>query len=198
MVVGGDSTPRRHGQLTVPLPRAYHSVRAPSGAPPTDMPSSPFLLDLDALPLFFRYRDVVFGQGFAATVETTGRALCVRDGDEFLMVGVEPGGLAADGVTSDDARHAFRRMFTTVLYDLAAESPTFDAFKAAVERFVAETAPATLAEWDAAVAHVRRVVDPALDVARQPAGLSAHVKVVHAELAPTQNVVSEPQHLVAA
>lgn len=181
-------------RLTLTLSRAYHAIRVPSGAQPTAMPSSPFDLDLAVIPLFFRYRDVVFGRGFAATVETTGRALVERE----VMAGVEPGGLAAGGATSEEARHAFRQMFTTVLYDLAAESPTFDAFKAAVERFVGETAPATLADWDAAVAHVRRVVDPAVDVARQPAGLSASVKVVHAELAPTQNVVSEPQHLVAA
>lgn len=162
------------------------------------MASSPFELDLAAIPLFFRYRDVVFGKGFAATVETTGRALCVRDGDEHVMAGVEPGGLAAAGETTEAARHAFRRTFTEILFDLAAEAPTFHDFKAAVEAFVAETSPATLSEWDAAVTEARRLVSPATDVARQPANLTARVVVVHAELAPEQNIVSEPEHLVAA
>ena len=187
-----------HGQLTVPLDRAYHSTRVPSGAPPTDMPSSPFLLDLAALPLFFRYRDVVFGRGFAATVETTGRALVEREGDDYVMAGVEPGGLAAGGATSEEARHAFRRTFTEVLFDLAADAPSFQAFKESVEAFAGETSPATVAAWTAAVADARRLVDSASDVARQPAGLEAGVVVLHVELAPDQNVVSEPEHLVAA
>ena len=97
------------------------------------MPVSPFSLDLDSLPLFFRYRDVVFGRGFAATVETTGRALCVREEDEFVMAGVEPGGMAVGGATREAAQDTFRKMFTTVLFDIAAETETFQAFKDAVE-----------------------------------------------------------------
>lgn len=167
-------------------------------APATAMPSSPFELDLAAIPLFFRYRDVVFGQGFAATVETTGRALCVREGKEFIMTGVEPGGLAASGDTTESAGHAFRRMFTEVLFDFALDAATFQDFKNGVEGFVNETSPAALEEWDAAVADARRRVPPTSDVAKQPAHLKAGVVVIHAELAPAQNVVSEPEHLVAA
>jgi len=162
------------------------------------MPLSPFALDLDALPLFFRYRDVVFGRGFAATVETTGRAICVREGDEYVMAGVEPGGMAVSGPTAEAAGVEFRRMFTTVLYDLAAEAETFQHFAASVERFVHETSPDTVAEWDRAVEAARRLLQPRFDVAKQPAQLPATVTVVHTELAPAQNVISEPQHLVAA
>lgn len=162
------------------------------------MPLSPFALGLDTLPLFFRYRDVVFGRGFAATVETTGRAICIREGDEYVMAGVEPGGMAVSGPSAEAAGAEFRRMFTTVLFDLAAEAPTFQDFSDAVESFVHETSPATIAEWEQAVAAARRLVQPRSDIAKQPAQLPATVAIVHTELAPTQNVISEPQHLVAA
>lgn len=162
------------------------------------MPLSPFALGLDALPLFFRYRDVVFGRGFAATVETTGRAICVREGDEYVMAGVEPGGLASVGATAELAGVEFRKTFTTVLFDLADDAPDFQAFAAAVEQFVHETSPATLAEWDEAVAAARRLVTPGHDVARQSAQQPAVVVVSNTELTPTQNVLSEPQLHVAA
>ncbi len=48
------------------------------------------------------------------------------------------------------------------------------------------------------MADARRLVDSGSDVARQPADLQAGVVVLHVELAPDQNVVSEPEHLVAA
>ncbi len=116
------------------------------------MPSSPFELDLAVIPLFFRYRDVVFGRGFAATVETTGRALGEREGDDYVMAGVEPGGLAAGGATPEEARHAFRRTFTEVLFDLAADAPSFQAFKESVEAFVGtsnDSRSAATAPWPA-------------------------------------------------
>ena len=162
------------------------------------MALSPFALDIDSIPLFFRYRDVVFGRGFAATIATTGRALCVREGDEFVMAGVEPGGMAVGGSTREEAQETFRRSFTLVLFDIAAEATSFQAFKDEVERFVHQTAPATLEEWRLAVDASRQTVSASVDVARQPATLPASVVVSHLELAPEQNILSEPEHLVAA
>lgn len=161
------------------------------------MALSPFALEIDAIPLFFRYRDVVFGRGFAATIETTGRALCVREDDEFVMVGVEPGGLAASGATRDEAQESFRKHFTLVLFDIAAEATSFQAFKDEVVQFVHQTAPATLEEWQIAVDASRKAVSASLDVARQPANLPSRVVVSHL-LAPEQNILSVPEHLVAA
>lgn len=162
------------------------------------MALSPFSLALDSIPLFFRYRDVVFGRGFAATIETTGRALCVREDDEFVMAGVEPGGMAVSGATRDEAQDLFRKHFTMVLFDIAADADTFQAFKEEVERFVHQTAPATLDEWRRSVSASRNAVSVDLDVPRQPADLPASVVVSHLELAPEQNRISEPEFLVAA
>lgn len=131
------------------------------------MAVSPFSLDLDSIPLYFRYRDVVFGRGFAATIETTGRALCVREDDEFVMAGVEPGGMAAGGSTRDEAQEAFRKHFTLVLFDLAADAASFQAFKEQVEAFVHQTAPATLDEWHRSVEASRLAVSRDADVPRQ-------------------------------
>lgn len=162
------------------------------------MALSPFALEIDAIPLFFRYRDVVFGRGFAATIETTGRALCVREDDEFVMAGVEPGGMAAGGATREEAQEAFRKTFTLVLFDIAADAASFPEFKSEVERFVHQTAPATLEEWRRAVDTSRQTVNEGLDVPRQRADSPASVVVSHLELAPEQNRITEPEHLVAA
>ena len=162
------------------------------------MALSPFSLELDSIPLFFRYRDVVFGRGFAATVETTGRVLCVREDGEFIMAGVEPGGMAASGATREDAQAAFRRMFTEVLFDIAGDADSFDAFRLGVEAFVHQTAPATIAEWNRAVEASKAAVPEDVDVPRQTADLPARVVVSHVELKPEQNRVSDPEHLVAA
>ena len=89
------------------------------------MAMSPFSLELDSIPLFFRYRDIVFGRGFAATVETSGRALLEREDGEFVMAGVEPGGMAVSGETREAAHEAFRKTFTEVLFDIAADAEGF-------------------------------------------------------------------------
>lgn len=162
------------------------------------MALSPFSLDLDSIPLFFRYRDVVFGRGFAATVETTGRALCVREDGEFVMAGVEPGGMAVGGPTREAAQEEFRRRFTLVLFDIASDAASFQTFKREVEAFVHQTAPATLDEWRRSVEASREAVSADADVPRQPAGMPASVNVAQIALAPEQNQISEPEHLVAA
>lgn len=162
------------------------------------MALSPFALDIDAIPLFYKYRDVVFGRGFAATIETTGRAVCVREDDEFVMAGVEPGGMAVGGATREEAQEAFRRNFTMILFDIAAEEETFEAFRSAVERFVHETSPSVIDEWNHAVTTSRLAVGADVDVPRQHANMPACVTIVHTELAPAQNILSEPEHLVAA
>lgn len=162
------------------------------------MALSPFSLELDSIPLFFRYRDVVFGRGFAATVETTGRALCVREDGEFTMAGVEPGGMAVSGATRQEAQDTFRKNFTMVLFDIANDADSFQSLKAEVERFVHETSPAVLEEWRQAVEASRQIVGSDVDVPRQPADRPATVEILHTELTPTQNIIHEPEHLVAA
>lgn len=163
------------------------------------MALSPFSLDLDVVPFFFRFRDSIFGHGFVATVDTMGRAMCEREGDEYVVAGVEPGGLAASGGNHDAALTAFRQAFRGVLMDIAAEAPDFDTFHDEVRKFVHQTSPATLAHWNAAVAAARAKAADAPDVARINADTPASVAVAYStDLVPGQNVLDDPAQLIAA
>lgn len=163
------------------------------------MAQSPFSLNLDVVPFFYKFRDSIFGHGFVATVDTTGRAMCEQENGEFVVAGVEPGGLAASGATCDAALHAFRQTFRAVLMEIAAEAPSFDAFHAEVRRFVHETSPATLADWNAAVAAARARADQSPDVARVHPDTPVSVAIsCSTDLVPQQNIVDEPSQLIAA
>ena len=153
-------------------------------------------------PLLFTYRDTLFGTGLVFEVQVTnGRALCVKEGeDEYWFYGVNPGGMAAYGDSPDAAHTAFRRAFSHILIDLANEAQGFDAFQAAVETFFSETNPGYEAEWQQAIAAVRRG-DARLDgVPIVPAGsprtISVTVKQVD-QVTPQDNR-ADLQYLLAA
>lgn len=106
-------------------------------------------------PLLFTYRGPVFGVGFVANVEARGQVLASIETDSTWFYGVNPGGLAADGVTFDEAHIAFRKALTSVLFDIALEVTSFQEFKSSVEQFFQETNEPTFSEWETAVAEVR-------------------------------------------
>lgn len=103
-------------------------------------------------PLLFGFRDLIAGNGFFAGVTVAGRALLADEGDGFWMYGVNPGGVAAGGATAAEAQAEFRRMYTSVLFDIAAEAASFEELKAEVEQFFHATNEPTAAEWETAVA----------------------------------------------
>jgi hypothetical protein len=107
-------------------------------------------------PLLFGLNDLIAGNGFFAGVSLNGRALLVDEGDGFWMYGVSPGGIAAGGTTPSEAQSEFRKVYTSVLFDIAAEARSFEELKSQVERFFSETNEPTAAEWDLAVAEVRQ------------------------------------------
>jgi hypothetical protein len=106
-------------------------------------------------PLLFTYRYPVFGSGFVAAVEARGRVLASIESEGTWFYGVNPGGVAADGQSLEDAHAAFSKALTSVLFDIASEEPTFESLKAAVESFFWETNNPTLHEWEEAVNDVR-------------------------------------------
>lgn len=164
----------------------------------TTKTGSSISLTLDRWPVFFFYRDTVFGLGFVANVELTGRALCVREGsDEFNVIGVEPGGLAATGDTVESAHELFRKTYTSILFDIAAESRTEEDFHREVERFVLDKSAGAEVDWNEAVTEVRGQVQP--DVPTMSASTPASFRITFSkDLAPQQNQLDEPRHLVAA
>ena len=90
-------------------------------------------------PLLLGFRDLVAGNGYIADIAlSNGRALLVDEGDGFWMYGVNPGGMAAGGASLGEAQAEFRTAYKSVLFDIAAEAESFEAFKAEVERFLTE------------------------------------------------------------
>lgn len=112
-------------------------------------------------PLVFRYRDLVKGAGFTASVVVDGRAVLAEedDGDTWVF-GVQPGAIAggiaggeADAYARPDLACAeFKQNYRNVLLDIAAEAASFEAFKAGVTQFFAQADESEAQEWAAALA----------------------------------------------
>ena len=107
-------------------------------------------------PLLFSYRDLIAGRGFVAGVSIVGRVLLEVNDGECWMYGVQPGGFAGGGADKNTAFCEFKNSYLSVLYDLAIEARTFDAFKSQVESFFAQINLLNAQEWDAALAAVRQ------------------------------------------
>ena len=111
---------------------------------------------MSAFPFFFTFSDKVEGNGFVADVRMMGTVLGMKEDDSTWMYGVQPGGIAATGENEDKAFSAFRRTYTSVLFDIAEEAVDFATFKERVEAFFNEICEETKREWDEAVEAVRR------------------------------------------
>jgi len=111
---------------------------------------------MSAYPLIFTIRELIPGNGFLAGVVSTGRCLMVDEGEEgWWLYGVEPGGIAADGQTPQEAHLKFILAVRHLLADLSAQSATFDDFVASAKAFFCAVDREDLKRWTAAVAEVR-------------------------------------------
>src|SRR5713226_9647560 len=77
-------------------------------------------------PLVFTFNDTVSGNGFLAGVTITGRAVMAKEDEFWWMSGVRPAALTAKGETAAGSYLEFRRSFTSVLFDTASFSGTFE------------------------------------------------------------------------
>lgn len=111
---------------------------------------------MDYYPILFGVRDPIIGNGFVAGVAVNGRALMRQEEEGFWVDGVFPGGVCAGGSTRDEALLKFRDSYRSVLFDLAAEAESFDAFRAEVERFFWEETPGEAEAWLQAAAELRK------------------------------------------
>ena len=115
--------------------------------------------DAQRVPLFFTFRDTVFGNGFLADVcAEYGRALGVKEEDGFWMYGINPGGMAANGNSPAEVLEAFRRTFSNVLVDIARDAASFEDFRTAVTEFFNDTNEGYIEEWLVAAQGVRECV----------------------------------------
>lgn len=83
--------------------------------------------------------------------------------------------------------------------DIAAAAPDCNVFHDEVQKFIHETSPATLADWDAAVEAARAKANELPDVARINADTPASAAISYStDLVPGQNVLDDPAQLIAA
>jgi hypothetical protein len=89
-------------------------------------------------PLMFTFRDAISGDGFLAGVTVLGKALMMKEENEWSIYGVRPAGIAESGETPVETFAHFRDRYKSVLFDIAEESKSFEDFRQEVERFFYE------------------------------------------------------------
>jgi hypothetical protein len=123
-------------------------------------------------PIMLTLQDSISGNGFLARITMSGRALMrEEEAGEWWIYGVRPAALAASGENIDQAFQRFRDAYWQVLADMAAESFSFEAFEAEVQRFFAEKDADNEDEtlWEAALAAIRGgVCEPPAPFAKLP------------------------------
>lgn len=152
------------------------------------------------IPLFFTYRDRVFGKGFIADVISHGRVLAAMEADEHWIYGIQPGGFAATGDDSADALMAYRQSFRNVLIDLAEEAESSRDFEAAVEKMFFDVNFVREREWNSAVDQVRAGI-VRLDIQRESADSKSYIRVEFKDLAhvsPADNYPAQVGSALAA
>ncbi|MCY3823058.1 MAG: hypothetical protein OXG62_04235 [Nitrospinae bacterium] len=154
---------------------------------------------MSAFPFFFTFSDKVEGNGFVADVRMTGTVLGIKEDDSTWMYGVQPGGIAATGQNEDEAFSAFRRTYTSVLFDMAEEADDFSKFKRRVKAFFNEICEETNREWKEAVESVRRGDIDAEGLEKKNADKHQPYVQVRAIKKPTarRNMLDEPRAVAA-
>lgn len=108
-------------------------------------------------PLLFSYRAQLKVQESLVLIELSGRATAyVARGGAVWMDGVYPGAFTAAGESLEHAEADLRSTLTEVFLDIAHESSDVAEFTCQAEDFLRSTDDATVAEWDSALARVRR------------------------------------------
>lgn len=171
-------------------------MTTPDMSDPSDFALAP---TSNAWPLIFKFRGPVFGKAFVAVVEFHGRVLARSEGEpgEVSIEGVHPGGFAVAPQTLRASPLELQKILIGILFDIAEEADTFEAFKAEVETFFWTTDAETQGEWDACVKEVRngslQPIPGLLPVL--PANLPLLVEVTHKpqeKVTPQDNGTPEP------
>ena len=143
-------------------------------------------------PLLFGLRALVDGNGFIARVAVSGRALLTEDDGEVWLEGINPGGFAARGQSPGEAVAEFGAAFRAVLFDIASDAESLQAFHDEVERFFNDTNTAALRDWQAAVERVRAGQIEVDWLSKKPADTRLGIEVTEASRpVATNNELSE-------
>ena len=123
-------------------------------------------------PVIFTISDVVSGNGFLAGVSINGRALIAHEDEAWWTLGVRPAAIAESDETPFGSYSKFRVAFKAYLIDTAAFAPTFESFKAEVERFFYERDEVEEQRWHDAGQAIRQgkveIEAPFTDLKREP------------------------------
>ena len=146
----------------------------------------------------FTWRDVVSGNGYLAGVTLYGTALMTKEDDgKWWCYGVRPGALADFGEIPLEALNKFHERYKMVLYDIAGEATSFDAFKNEVEKFYNQPDLEEEDRWQRAVLAIRQgeveVEPPFSELPREnpetrPAGVSIQALHEMQRFTPMDNV----------
>jgi hypothetical protein len=121
-------------------------------------------------PLVFSFRDLIAGNGFVAAVAMDGHVLLSEEEGGFWMYGVQPGSIAAGAELRDSAFKKFKDGYLSVLFDMAAEATSFEAFELNVKSFFAQVNAPNAKDWAHALAEVRASNIELPNLAKVPAG----------------------------
>ncbi len=145
-------------------------------------------------PLLLDYKGTLFGRGFVAEVTARGWLLATQESDGgWWLYGVNPGAIAADGATLDEAHEHLRFALREVMLQYVGEAATFVEFSAMVEEFFHASDVMTTDEWSRAVDRVRVEKLSLDDLPLRSAALPVQVSVtrrVEAQLTPADNVTN--------
>lgn len=106
-------------------------------------------------PIIFGLRDIIQGDGFLAVVAVQGRALLHEDDGGVWVEGVNPGGFVATGKSVAEALEEFRRSYSAILFDIADDASSFEAFEEQAKQFFEASTETLERDWRQAVEDMR-------------------------------------------
>jgi hypothetical protein len=99
-------------------------------------------------PLFFKSSETIVVKNLLIKVRIeSGRALLVKEGEEWWMNGVCPGGISAGGATPQEAYLKFCESTKQILEDIALDKSDFSSFETEVKQFIFDNDATEEAEW---------------------------------------------------
>ena len=113
------------------------------------------MAEINHHPIMFTFRDAISGDGFLVGITLSGRALMLKEDEKWWMYGVRPGAIAESGESPQETVLCFRNRYREVLFDIAGDHDTFDAFKKEAERFFYEPDEEEERRWEDAVTAIR-------------------------------------------
>lgn len=106
-------------------------------------------------PLLFTYKSRVFGKGYIAEIELSGRLLAELEMEGVWLYGVNPGAIAVGAATLATANVDLHKALGVVFADFAEGADAFSDFKTAVESFFDSTDQDSVVEWDRAFCRMK-------------------------------------------